>query len=261
MTLIRRLLSILALAAVATPAMAGPVTLKANPVDADGRVTLGDVFDGAGAAAAGVVVATRVGPSVVFEAGQLQAQALRAGLHWSNPRGLSRVVVRAAEVAPAMTPVALSAPAGSAARAGATTEVLTYARSLAAGDVIQPEDVVWTTVQSHQAQSSGPSDADKVIGLIARRALRVGAPVAARDLTAPQVIARNDMVEVAFLSGGIKLTVTGRATRNAAAGDAVPILNVQSGRTIDAVAVGPGRAVAGPATQAARTDPAQFSAR
>ena len=26
-------------------AVAGPVTLKANPVDSDGRVTLGDLFD------------------------------------------------------------------------------------------------------------------------------------------------------------------------------------------------------------------------
>ena len=31
----------------AGPALAGPVTLKANPVDADGAVTLGDIFDGA----------------------------------------------------------------------------------------------------------------------------------------------------------------------------------------------------------------------
>lgn len=257
MTLIRLALSLFAAAVLATPAYAGPVTLKANPVDADGRVTLGDVFDGAGAAAAGVVVATRVGPSVVFDAGQLQAQALRAGLQWDNPRGLSRVVVRAAEAAPAVSAVSI----GSASRAGATVEILTYARNLSAGDVIQPEDIVWTTVQAHQASGGAPTDAEKVIGLTARRALRSGAAVAVRDLTAPQVIARNDMVEVAFISGGVKLTVTGRATRNAAAGEAVPIVNTASGRTIDAVAVAPGRAVAGPGAQTARTEPSAFAAR
>lgn len=257
MTLIRLALSLFAAVVLATPAYAGPVTLKANPVDADGRVTLGDVFDGAGAAAAGVVVATRVGPSVVFDAGQLQAQALRAGLQWDNPRGLSRVVVRAADAAPAASAVST----GSSARSGATVEILTYARNLAAGDVIQPEDVVWTTVQAHQASGGAPTDAEKVIGLTARRALRSGAAVAVRDLTAPQVIARNDMVEVAFISGGVKLTVTGRATRNAAAGEPVPIVNTASGRTIDAVAVGPGRAVAGPAAQTARTEPSAFAAR
>ena len=252
----RLIFSALALLILATPALAGPVTLKANPVDTDGRVTLGDVFDGAGSAA-GVLIANRAGPSVVFEAGYLQTQALRAGLQWENPRGLSRVVVRAAEDAPVMTPASAASPA----RAGATVEVLTYARNLAAGDVVQPEDVVWTAVQAHQAMGGAPTDVEKVIGLTARRALRSGAPVAVRDLTAPQVIARNDMVEVAFISGGVKLTVTGRATRNAAAGEAVPILNLSSGRTIDAVAVAPGRAVAGPAAQNARTDSSAFAAR
>lgn len=85
---------------VAAPALAGPVSLKANPVDIDGAVTLGDVFDGAGSAA-GVVVGRRSGPSVVFEAGQLQAMARQAGLDWTNPNGLRRVVVRHAAAAPA----------------------------------------------------------------------------------------------------------------------------------------------------------------
>ncbi len=84
----------------AGPALADPVSLKANPVDGDGAVTLGDIFDGAGAAA-GVVVGRRSGPSVVFEAGQLQAMARQAGLDWANPTGLRRVVVRHAAAAPA----------------------------------------------------------------------------------------------------------------------------------------------------------------
>ena len=82
-----------------------------------------------------------------------------------------------------------------------------------------------------------------------------------RDLASPQVIARNDMVEVAYVVGGVELTVTGKATRNASAGEPLPVLNVQSGRTIDAVAVSPGRAVAGPAAQMARANPQQFAAR
>lgn len=245
-----RLLTLIATLVVsASPALAGPVTLRANPVDDDGRVTLGDIFDGAGAASH-VVVANRAGPSVVFEAGQLQAMASRAGLQWANPQGLRRVVVRNAGMAPGTTP----APATRV----ATAQVLTWTRNLAAGDVIQPEDVIWGTVQSHLAQGGSPSDAEQVIGLSARRALRAGAVVGARDLISPRVIARNDMVEVAFVTGGVTLTVTGRATRDAAAGEPVPVLNLTSGRTIDAIASGPGRALAGPG---ARTASPQFAAR
>ncbi|WP_298158469.1 flagellar basal body P-ring formation chaperone FlgA [Brevundimonas sp.] len=242
-----------ALALVASPALAGPVTLKLNPVDADGSVTLGDIFDGAGSAS-GVVVASRAGPSVVFEAGQLQAIASRAGLQWANPQGLRRVVVRNAALAPGSAP-STGTVARAAAQRAATVEVLTWARNLAAGDVVQPEDVIWSTVQTHLAPGGSPSDAEQVIGLSARRALRAGAVVGQRDLVSPRVIARNDMVEVAYIAGGVTLTVTGRATRDAAVGEPVPVLNTSSGRTIDAVASGPGQARAGTGSRATASSP------
>ena len=251
--------------ALATQALAGPVNLLPDPVDDDGRITLGELFDDAGAASS-VVVGRRVGATAVLEASQVQIAARRAGLAWSNPTGLRRIVVReggaaAAETSARPAIASVGAPAPVSARAGASVEVLTYARSLAAGDIVQPEDVVWSAVQAHQAPAGGPQDADQVVGLSARRALRAGAVVTSRDLASPQVIARNDMVEVAYIVGGVELTVTGKATRNASASEAVPVLNVQSGRTIDAVAVAPGRAVAGPAAQVARTHPQQFAAR
>jgi flagella basal body P-ring formation protein FlgA len=238
---------------IAGPAFASDVTLKANPVDDDGQVTLGEVFDGAGPAAS-VVVARRVGPTVVIEAGTLQASARRAGLSWANPQGLRRVVVR--EGAPAGFGPAAAAP--SARRAGPTVEALTYARSIAAGEVIHPEDVIWAPMQSHLVPAGAPQDVDAVVGMSARRALRSGAAVQPNDLTAPKVISRNEMVTVTYSAPGVTLTVTGRAQRDAARGQPVAITNLQSGRTIDAVAVGPGRAVAGPAAQTARTNPQAF---
>ncbi|MEN5113855.1 flagellar basal body P-ring formation chaperone FlgA [Brevundimonas diminuta] len=261
----RALILAAAVAALAAPAWAEPVNLLPDPVDDDGRITLGELFDEAGAAS-GVVVGRRVGATAVLEASQVQIAARRAGLQWSNPNGLRRIVVREGGAIPAEAsarPAAASvgAPAPVSARAGVNVELLTYARSLAAGDVIQPEDVIWASVQSHLAPAGAPQDAEAVIGLEAKRALRAGTPVGPRDLASPQVIARNDMVEVAYINDGVELTVTGKATRNASAGEAVPILNVQSNRTIDAVAVAPGRAVAGPAAQIARRNPQQFAAR
>lgn len=261
----RRILTLIATTAgllAATSALAGPVVLKANPVDDDGQVTLGDVFEGAGSAGA-TVIGARTGPSIIFQAGQLQTLALRSGLQWTNPQGLSRVVVRQASLAPAgaATTSAAAGMASAAARPVASVEVLTYTRNLAAGDVIQPEDIIWSTVQAHQAPSGAPRDADQVIGLSVKRALRAGAAVGARDLASPQVIARNDMVEVSFLSGGVRLTVTGRATRNASLGEPISIMNTASNRTIEAVATGPGKAVVGPAADIARAAPQQFASR
>ncbi|HYC99399.1 flagella basal body P-ring formation protein FlgA [Brevundimonas sp.] len=198
----RALILASALLLLAGPALAGPVTLKANPVDADGQITLGDVFDGAGSAS-GVVIGARSGPSVVFEAGQLQSIARQSGLEWANPTGLRRVVVRHAAVAPAPTAIA------------ATNET-----------------------------PAAPAPART-------------AP--ARTALADRIISRNDIVEVAWEAGGVRLTISGRAEGNAAEGQRIAVRNLQSGRTIDAVATAPGQAIAGPAAQAFRTQ--QFAAR
>ena len=186
---------------VASPAFAGPVTLKSNPVDHDGQVTLGDIFDGAGAAS-NVVVGQRGGPSLVFEAGQLQGMARQAGLDWANPTGLRRVVVRAASAAPTVEGAAAPAPVS------AMTSMAPAPRVSAAG---------------------------------------------------PRIISRNDIVEVAYEVGGVRLTISGRAEGNATEGQRIAIRNLQSNRVIDAVATAPGMAVAGPAAQALRAQ--QFAAR
>ncbi|WP_282008340.1 flagellar basal body P-ring formation chaperone FlgA [Brevundimonas aveniformis] len=238
----------LALTLAATPALATPVSLVPQPTDDDGVVTLGELFDGAGQAA-GVRVAVRTAPTVVLDAAQVQTIARRNGLVWANETGIRRIIVRSGGGAvgtPARTPA-------TATRGAATVEVLTYARSVATGQTIQPEDIVWTTVQSHQAPSDGADDAEAVIGLSARRPLRAGAPVRATDLTRPQVIARGDMVDITYESGGIRLTLRGRALEAATVGEPFRVQNVESGRTIEVVATEPGRALAGPAAQAART--------
>lgn len=243
----RLLIAAAALALGAGPALAGPVALRAEPLDDDGRITLGELFDGAGAAA-GVLVGTRAGPSAVLDAGQVQLIARRHGLQWANPDGLRRIVVRAG-AAPAAAP---------AARAAATVEVLTYARSLAAGELVGPADVVWTEVQAHQAPADGPGDAEAVIGLAARRALRAGAAVRPADLSAPRVIARQDMIEVIYAAGGVTLSLQARALEDATPGQAFRAQNLQSGRTLEVVAAGPGMAVVGPEARALRAQ--SFSA-
>ncbi len=204
MTLIRSLLLAAAVSAFAGAALANPVVLRANPVDDDGRVTLGDIFEGAGAAA-NVAVAERVGPSVVLDAGQLQAQARQAGLDWSNPNGLRRVAVR---------------------RSAGPVQTVTEA---------------------------APADTALAAQPTARAAYRPGA--------APQVIARNDMVRVTYQVGGVNLAVMGKAMRSAGLGEPVAIMNTASNRVIDAVASGPGQAIAGPGADMARANPQQFAAR
>ena len=231
----RGLVALIAALGLASAAHATPVQLVSEPLDDDGVITLGELFDNAGAAA-NVRAGTRTAASAVLDAAQVQSLARRYGLEWANPTGLRRIIVRAGSAS--VTPT-------SAVR-GEMVEVLTYARSLATGDVVQPEDVVWTSVQAHQAPAGAPDDAEIVIGQAARRPLRAGAVVRTSDLSSPQVIARGDLIEVVYRSGGVSLSLRARAMENAAQGEAFNAQNIESGRTIEVVAAEPGRAFAGP---------------
>ncbi len=241
-----RLLPFILVLAAATPALAGqPVSLKSELMDDDGQVTLGELFDGAGRAS-GVIVANRPGATTVLDAGRVQAVARANGLDWANETGFRRLVVKAG-----FSSAGAASPA--AAGRGGTVEVLTYARSLAAGETVQPEDVIWTKVQAHLAPADAPRDAESVIGQAAKRPLRSGAVVASRDLAAAQVIRKGDVVSVTYRFGGVNLVLQGSALQNAAMGQPFSVLNPQSKKTIEAVAAGPGRALAGPEAEGLRT--------
>lgn len=227
-------LVLLAALAFAAPALAAtPVTIKADAVDADGVVTLGDIFDGAGSAGS-VPVASRTGASVMLSAAAVRGAAARAGLDWANAQGLRQIVVRGG---------AASGPANVAARGN--VDVLTWARSISAGELVQPQDLVWGKAASVPADA--PNDPDAVVGMAARRALREGAPVAARDVSAPMVVKANEMVTLTYDNQGVSLALQAKALSGGAVGETINVQNVASKKTVTAVVIGPGQAAVGPA--------------
>jgi flagella basal body P-ring formation protein FlgA len=131
-----------------------------------------------------------------------------------------------------------------AAVAGRSTQALTYARNIAAGEIVGAADMVWSN--DAIAPADAPGDPDAVIGMAARRPLRAGAAVQARDLSNPLVIKRDNAVSVSFEAAGISLVLQGKALKDAAVGESVQVLNPQSKKVIEAVATGQGKAAVGP---------------
>jgi len=216
----------------ATPALAAvPVTLKADAVDADGVVTLGEIFDGAGPAGA-TPVASRPQATVMLSAQAVRLAAARAGLDWANAEGLRQIVVRGGASGP------------SAVAARGNVDVLTWARSIAAGEIVQPQDLVWG--KSALAPADAPGDPDAVIGLAARRPLRSGAAVAARDVSAPLVVKANEIVTLTYDNQGVSLALQAKALSGGAVGETINVQNVTSKKTVAAVVTGPGQAAVGP---------------
>ena len=241
----------------ASPALAGtPVALKTEAHSA-GSVTLGDIFEGAGRAGAVVVgPAAQPGANIILDAGLVQRQARAAGLDWNNEAGLQRIVVHGSASA-------AQAPVAGPQRAGPMKQVLTYARNLNAGEIVRAEDLTWGDVADFAVPSDAPRDAETAIGKAAKKPLRAGAAVASRDLAMPQVIKKDDVVQVAFRAGGIVLTLQGKALEAATLGEPFSVQNIASKKIIEAVATGPGRAVVGPEADRIRAEstPAQLSLR
>jgi flagella basal body P-ring formation protein FlgA len=171
---------------------------------------------------------------VVLDAAAVQAIAWRAGLDWANAEGLRKIVVHGG-------PAVASAAPG----AKGNVDVLTYARSLAAGEVVQPTDLVWTKAAA--APADAPSDVEALIGQAAKRPLRAGAVAQSRDVGVAQVIKSGDLVTVAYDADGVSLSMQGKAMGSAGVGESLAVQNPNSKKVIQTVVTGPGQAAVGPA--------------
>ena len=249
-------LAALALSVVAAvPAAAGqPVTLRPDPADENGQVTLGDLFDGAGDAASIVVTTGRPGSSMVLDAGRVQMFARAHGLDWDNSGGIRRLIIQpgaARSERSDSSAITVTAPSTHA------IQVLAYARNINAGEIVQPDDLIWS--RTALPISDAPRDAQTVVGMAARRPLREGSAVAQHDVTAPQVIKKDDVIALIYSDQGVTLTLQGKAMENAVAGQVFNALNPESKKIIQAVATAPGQAAVGPQAEqlraAARLNP------
>ncbi|WP_443749666.1 flagellar basal body P-ring formation chaperone FlgA [Asticcacaulis solisilvae] len=234
-------------------AFAGTLTLKSNPSDGDGRITVGDVFDGAGPNEAGIVLGYRNGGNAVLDAATVQMVTARNGLTWDNPRGIRRIVVTSGTdgAAPVGSPDAPVAEAAPSAVSGKAMEALVFSHSMNAGEIVQADDMTFAKVPA--AGGDMPRDASSVIGKSVRYPVREGAVIRMSALGQPTVVHRADPVKVTWSSGALSLSVTGTAQKDAAIGDVLQIENPTSKKMIDAIVTGPGEALAGPAADQLRS--------
>jgi flagella basal body P-ring formation protein FlgA len=246
--------------ALSRPADAGvEVRLAAHPTSRGAQITLSDLFEGVEGPAADIVVGTgaRVGGAAVLDAGDVQLAAHRAGLDWDNARGVRRIVVEggAPDVQvqkvvtrsqPARSATVTRASAVRAAQAPKTVQLLAYTRNIAAGEPVSDTDVNWADVIASESPYDSVMDPDMLVGKVARRPLRAGAPALKRDIVGAKIIHRDEIVSVVFRDEGMRLSLHGRAMTDAAAGESVQVMNLASKKILEAVAVGPGEALVGP---------------
>jgi len=103
---------------------------------------------------------------------------------------------------------------------------------------IREESAIGFPALGNLAQS-----APQVVGLIALRDFKAGAEIRLNQLTAPQEVARGEMVEIQVLSGAARLALTGKAESSGRIGDIITIRNLTSNRIFQARVSGKGKAL------------------
>lgn len=132
-------------------------------------------------------------------------------------------------------------------RAEAVVDLPVLARPVGRGEVITASDLEWIQMAAGRVRAEHLSSEAALIGMAARRSLRPGAPLREFDIEAPSVIERGEIVSLVYRSGALTLAARARAMEDGAEGDLIRFVNLQSNRTVEAVAAGPGRArVSGP---------------
>ncbi len=121
-----------------------------------------------------------------------------------------------------------------------TTEVVTLARPISRSEIIRESDLVIERLARADIPTDALTKLEVVVNQAARRALRTGQTLRVADLMKPQIVTRDEGVTIVFRSGGITLTMRGKAMNNGAEGDSIPVLNPQSKRVVQATVTGPG---------------------
>jgi flagella basal body P-ring formation protein FlgA len=128
-----------------------------------------------------------------------------------------------------------------------TVEAAVLTRGIDRNEIIKASDV---TVERRPRVEVGREGAsrDQIIGMQARRQLRSGQSLRTSDVAKPDLVQRDQAVTIVYRTGGITLTIRGKALENGSDGDVVNVTNLQSKRIFSAVVVGRGQVSVTPQT-------------
>jgi flagellar basal body P-ring formation protein FlgA len=121
-----------------------------------------------------------------------------------------------------------------------TVEAAILARDVERNEVLKSSDVV---IERRAKLTVGNDVAarDRAVGMQMRKAVRAGSALRTADLAKPDLVQRDQTVTLIFQSGGLYLTIRGKALEGGTEGDVVSVLNLQSKRTVTGTVVGRGQ--------------------
>ncbi len=146
-------------------------------------------------------------------------------------------------LAPADQPGARTVPI--AGRVHPLVSVPVLARRLRSGDIIRKDDIKQQMMRRSRIGNTTVLDPEKIVGMGARRTLRIDMPVRRGDIREPVLVARHSLVIMKYQTANMVITAQGKARENGTRGETIRIQNTGSGKTIEGVVIGPGMVAVG----------------
>jgi flagella basal body P-ring formation protein FlgA len=113
-------------------------------------------------------------------------------------------------------------------------------RLISAGEIIAADDLEWQSVHLARLAGSSLTDADQLVGRMAKRPLKAGQLLRQSDVAVSPAIHKNDLIRLVVRSGQMTLTVQGKALQDAALGQTIRVVNVNSNRQLSGTVIDAG---------------------
>jgi flagella basal body P-ring formation protein FlgA len=121
-----------------------------------------------------------------------------------------------------------------------TVEVAVVTRSVERGEILKSADIVVERRPKSEA-AYDPVPRERAVGMQMRRSARAGQHLRVADLAKPDLVQRDQNVTLIYETGGLYLTMRGKAIDAGSEGDTVSVMNLQSKRTVQGTVTGPGQ--------------------
>jgi flagella basal body P-ring formation protein FlgA len=113
-------------------------------------------------------------------------------------------------------------------------------KQLDSGAIIEKEDLEFMNIPSHKLTKYMIQDEKELVGkTLRRRSVKVGDALSVHDVTSPIIIKRGDLVTMKVESPNVVISTRGKAQGNAAVGQSVQVMNLESKRLIEGVVKDP----------------------
>jgi len=116
-----------------------------------------------------------------------------------------------------------------------TIDIPVLNHAVGAGTTVQDADLQWISVRTDRLIGNVITDARQLVGMTTKRPLRTSQMLRGSDLVMTPTIRKNSLVTLALQTGQMNLTVTGKALEDAAIGQAIRVVNVNSKKELTGI--------------------------